>query len=175
MQEHVPEAFLKSLQNEFERIEKIREFATAMEKNDYKEAITLVSKYPFLISLDEYSDLEKFLNKRFDMAVRYAFHGKIDGVHKFLGKFLANPYTKNRAIKTYKIAYIHQISALGAKMSAEHWKKTFMNYVVRFGVDAEIETVAKKFDQDTLLERFNNVSKQGFEKLPLLANIVKGK
>lgn len=175
LQEHVPENFLKSLRNEFERIEKIREFAAAMEKKDYKAAISLVSKYPFLISLDEYSELEKFLNKRFDMAIRYAFHGKVEGVHKFLGKFLSNPYTRNRAIKTYKIAYIHQISVLGKKMSTEHWKKTFMNYVTRFGVDAEIETVAKRFDQDDLLERFNNVSKQGFEKLPLLANIVKGK
>lgn len=175
LQEQVPEAFLKSLQNEFERIEKIKEFAEAMAQNNYKDAILLVGKYPFLISLDEYSDLEKFLNKRFDMAVRYAFHGKVDGVHKFLGKFLSNPYTKNRAIKIYKIAYVHQISALGAKMGTEHWKKTFMNYVVRFGVDAEIETIAKRFDQDTLLERFNNVSVQGFDKQPLLANIVKGK
>ncbi len=175
MKEKLPEIYIKPVKSEFDRVEKIREFALAITEQRYKEAILLVSANPFLISLDEYSELEKFLNKRFDMAIRYAFHGKVDGVHKFLGKFLSNPYTQKRAIKTYKIAYIHQIDVLGKKMQAEHWKKTFMNYVTRFGVDSEIEALAKKYDMDALLEKFRNISVKPFEEQPLLGNIVKGK
>ena len=168
MKESLPEIYIKPIQEEFARVEKIREFAHAIREKNYKDAILLVSAHHFLISLDEYSELEKFLNKRFDMAIRYAFHGKVDGVHKYLGKFLTNPYTKQRAVKIYKIAYLHQIDVLGKKMQQPHWKSTFMNYVTRFGIDSEIEALAKKYDMDMLLEKFKSISIKPFEEQPLL-------
>lgn len=171
----IPDVFTKSLESEFDRIKHIKEFARAMKAKKIKLAVALVEQYPFLISVDEYAELEAFLNKHFNAALKYAYHGKIDEVHKYIEKFVGIEYTKQRSIKIYKIAYIQQITALAEKMKELHWRDTILRYISRFGVDAELEILTKKFDKDGLLEKLKNTTKHGFEKLPLLLNIVAGK
>lgn len=173
LEAHLPDHYKKELAGEMAKAGTIRAFVTALEQNKYGEAIKLVTQHAFLITVDEYAKLGAFLNERFDVAVKLAQEGKIGPMDKVLRPFLKNGYTRNKTAKIYKLCYIAQIVQVAPKMQPAHWKNTFKNYVPRFGIDAEIEAVARRFDRDDMLEKFKATPVVGLERMPILPHIVK--
>ena len=168
-----PEDLLESLEQDFENLSIIKLFSNIIECGRFAVAIKMVNDHPFLITVEGYKKIEKFLDSRIDKALKFAYLGKIANVHKILANFLKNKFLRNRSIAIYKIAYISQIEILCKKMDTKHWKKTFNNYLQRFGYDGEIDEIAKRCDTDKILQKIKDTKVIGFENLPFLTNIIK--
>ena len=161
-----------SLKIEFARLETVDNFKKIIQEKKYGAAMKMAIENPFLISSSAYKTLDEMLALRFKAAHLYATKNHYEAVDKLLHPFLYNPFTSTRAISIYKTLYVEQISALGAQMQPKHWTNALKNYIVRFGIDSEIELIARKFDQDKLLDSFREFKTPNFLRYPLVENIV---
>ncbi|GHV01178.1 hypothetical protein AGMMS49521_0810 [Campylobacterota bacterium] len=163
---------LVALKIEFDRLDKVEKFEEVVKNKQYTLAMQAAVEYPFLISSKPYKELDQMLSIRFKAAHLYATKNNFEAVDKMLRPFLKNKFSSNRAIGIYKMLYIEQINLLGAKMQQQHWINTLKNYVCRFGVDSELEFMAKKYNAEKYLEPFREFSNANFLHHPLIANIV---
>ncbi|GHV58950.1 hypothetical protein FACS1894103_1380 [Campylobacterota bacterium] len=161
-----------SLKIEFARLATVDSFKKIIQEKKYGAAMKMAIENPFLISSSAYKTLDEMLSLRFKAAHLYATKNHYEAVDKLLHPFLNNPFSSTRAICIYKTLYVEQISALGAQMQPKHWVNTFKNYVSRFGIDSELELLARRFDQDKLLESFREFKNPNFLRYPLIPNIV---
>ena len=169
----LPEVFYQTIKEDIEKIQIQKLFIKMVNKAKFAPALNMVNEHSFLMIMNEYKKIEKFLEARLDKALKFAYLGKVEYVHKLLANFVKNSILKNRAINIYKIAYISQMEILHKKMRKKHWKKAIKNYLERFGYDGNIDEIAKKYDVDTILQKLKQTKMIGFEKLPLIVNIVK--
>jgi hypothetical protein len=161
-----------TLKIEFERLEIVAQFNDIVENKQYGAAMQMAMKNPFLITSNAYKKLDQTLSIRFKAAHLFATKRQFEAVDKALRPFLTNPFSSNRAIGIYKTLYLEQIDALGAQMRQQHWVNALKNYVVRFALDSEIELLARKYDQERLLEPFREFKNASFIRYPLVPNIV---
>jgi hypothetical protein len=113
------------------------------------------------------------LTARFKAAHQYATKMQFGAVDKLMRPFLKNPFSKNRALGVYKTLYLEQIESVGSKMQKKHWVNALKNYVARFGVDSEIVLLTRRFDQERLLEMFEDFQGANFFRYPLIPHVVK--
>ncbi|MDR2152083.1 MAG: hypothetical protein LBO72_04625 [Helicobacteraceae bacterium] len=161
-----------TLKIEFDKLDIVERFNEIVSAKQYGAAMQAAMKNPFLITTAAYKRLDKTLSERFKAAHLFATKRSFEAVDKALRPFLTNPFSSNRAIGVYKTLYLEQIDALGSKMRANHWLNALKNYVARFGLDSEIELIAKKYDQERLLTPFREFKNPNFLRYPLIPNIV---
>jgi hypothetical protein len=161
-----------ALKIEFDKLDIVARFNEIVNGRQYGAAMQTAMKHTFLITSNAYKQLDKTLSERFKAAHLFATKRHFEAVDKALRPFLLNPFSSNRAIGVYKTLYLEQIKALGSQMRRNHWINAFKNYVSRFGLDGEIDLIAKKYDQDKVLEPFREFKNYNFLRYPLIPNIV---
>ncbi|MDR2905900.1 MAG: hypothetical protein LBU73_08100 [Helicobacteraceae bacterium] len=161
-----------TLNVEFDKLEIVENFTQLVDNKQYSEAIKKAVENPFLVSSKAYIRLNEMLSIRFKAAHAYATQARFDMTDKMLRPFLGNSFTLNRAIAIYKILYLAQIAMLGDKMKESHWLNALKNYVTRFGVDSEIELLAKKFNVERYIALFRNFKNANFVRNPIIPHIV---
>ena len=131
-----------------------------------------VFTHPFLIAAEEYKEIDRVVSTRFDAALGYAHALNFKALHKMLAPFINNKFSSRRAAGIYKLYYLEQMDRYGPKLQEKHWKTAFRNYTVRFGLDNEIEVLARKYDREKLLEEMPEVEEPDFHGYQIVSNIV---
>ncbi|MDQ1339980.1 MAG: hypothetical protein QG567_1136 [Campylobacterota bacterium] len=153
IEKYFPDIYKKT-KTQIDKLKITISFIQSVQNNSFFVAIGYVSRNEFLIELPEYKKLDKFLDKKFDLATDFARKLDFEEMNKILSVFVKNKNLKDRAIYIYKLFYIEQIQKNMGKFKNNEWEIVFKNYTDCFGVDDEIEQLAKNSNVESVLVQF---------------------
>jgi len=159
-EKYFPEIY-KKMKPRIDKLKITMSFIKSVEESSFFAALGYVSRNEFLIDLPEYKKLDRFLDKKFDLATEYARKLMLEEMNKILSPFIKNKNLKNRASSIYKLFYIEQIQKEVSAFKEAEWRIVIENYRACFGIDDEIIQLAKNNNIESLLGEFE---KEEYEK-----------
>ena len=153
-------------------IEEKENLILMIKNKKFQDACELVHKNPMLSSLRIFKKLEERFESVFEEAKEDAFQGNAQGVIAEIGSYYKIGYWQKRVTATIKIAYINQLKQVRVTQAIS-WVDTLANYIKRFGIDAEIETIAREYQ---VYEDLEVIAKQadehGYKKHPFIESLI---
>lgn len=150
-------------------------FLGAIRDKDIRQAYELVEKEPDLATLDEFTELKKEFAKISKVAYEKAFGGFSEQVIEILEDYLDIRYWQDKIGAIMKISYLHEIKYGADKFSPRQvdWRRSFEDYIARFGKDEELLQVAKNAKLEEFLRPIDSKGDgEGFKKLEFLTSII---
>jgi hypothetical protein len=152
--------FRKQLDSALEKIEVRTRFSTACHDHDLMAIYKLIDQHSDLAYLESFIPLEEEFKAACEEALPHAHKGSSEKVISILSFYLHIPYRRSKASTIAKIAYLNELKYEDDE--AIDWKKSFKNYLDRFGLDSEISSVAKSQHKLDFLKPLGDGNKIGY-------------
>ena len=127
-------------------------FQRILATNDLNKIEKFVKEYPFLEEIEDYKNIEKKWQEKFQKAEVYSANGDVENVLNELKEYLQVKDKKIKIGQLIKSAYLYQLLSLlvnqvKGKNVANLIKKGIKNYIKLFGFDIEIGDIIEKAKQ----------------------------
>jgi len=150
-------------------------FFSAIKQKQTKIAYEIIERDNDLTTLPEFESLKNEFNTISKKAYKKAFGGFSDHVLQILGDYLDIIYWQDKIGAIVKVSYLNEIKYGAQKYSPKQvdWKRTFEDYVSRFGKDDEIQKTAKLAGLYEFLTKVKgNGDNEGYKKIEFLHSII---
>ncbi len=117
-------------------------FFTYIQTGAIRQAYQLAEKYHQFRTTIQFQNLEAEFKKVLDEAYKVAYKGQTEEVMKIFGIYLEIPYWLDKVASVMKISYLQDLKENANDGGYINWADTYRNYVVRFGKDYEIDSLA---------------------------------
>ena len=127
-------------------------FQRILATNDLNKIEKIVKKYPFLEEVEDYKNIEKIWQEKFQKTEVYSANGDVENILNELKEYLQVEDKKIKIGQLIKSAYLYQLLSLLVKqVKGENVinliKKGIKNYIKLFGFDIEISDIIEKSKQ----------------------------
>ena len=136
-------------------IDQKKKLIQAIENKNLEEVYNLVLEYPALSSLSVFQRLEDKFNDIFEDVLKDAFRGDPSAVLSELAIYLKLKYWSDKIASILKVGYIQEFKYNKDKYGV-NWEESIKNYLIRFGIDGEIEKVCEEFELNEILEKLSD-------------------
>lgn len=150
-------------------------FFSAIKEKQLRVAYELIERDPDLATLEEFEILKKDFAMVSKKAYEKAFGGFSDHVLEILGEYLDIIYWQDKIGAIVKVAYLNEIKYGAQKFSPKQvdWKRTFEDYINRFGKDEELQKTVKLASLNDFLKPIEgNGDSEGYKKIEYLNSII---
>ncbi len=138
-------------------MEKKKKMIIAIENKRYNEVYSAVIEDPALSSLSEFQNLEDKFNIMFEDALEFAFKGNPQDVLSNIGGYLKLEYWHDKVASILKVGYIQEFKNYKTRHGI-NWEESVKNYIIRYGIDGEIEKVCQEIEKMEFLEKFSEIA-----------------
>lgn len=150
------------------------ELKELVEQDDTRAVYNLIAELDFLELSSIFSEYHKKFELQKEQATKYANEGNTPKVKELLSHYLSIEYLLNTITATFKLSYLVEIEvALKEHPDKVDLRLTLERYALIFGVDSQIQQLAKKLQFTQLLpdvkeERTSFNIKDFFERVVVL-------